>query len=514
MLLCLGLAGSFASGQYVELLADTDFVGMAEFAEMTDPQTGMASDNVTLRVRTDIIGLDMETGGDATDTGGIDGNDDGITDGRAWGNGNFNAQAEVLPQENLRLKVSFDADVHVNIAAYETRQPFISEIHYDNSGPDFNEAVEITGLLGDSVTGWGITLYDGGGNPYLSRIENRQMNLPHGCAGLFGTHVFDFGEIGSDIIENGHGAIAFWRTVGTDRELIQFLSYGGPPVAGTWGIAEGITSDVIPLEENSDTISFNSLQLSGTGDRYDQFFWSISPSSFGDCNSELTVSSTRFTAESTFSIDAVLQIALADSPQFFVERLRGATVFGLSEGSIAPSGDYQTQIGSGAALIENLSTGSSQSASDSAEFELIVVPVTLDFTGDRKLTIDDVDALVAEIEATTASLAFDLNNDSDVDRADLQLWLDFAGYSRGDADLDGKVDSHDFAIWNANRFTSHPVWIAGDFDMNGIVDGRDFEIWNRNKFTDSNSVPEPLSGTVSLLLLSMIVVRASTDRPQ
>jgi hypothetical protein len=57
-----------------------------------------------------------------------------------------------------------------------------------------------------------------------------------------------------------------------------------------------------------------------------------------------------------------------------------------------------------------------------------------------------------------------------------------APYSPGDANLDGVVDTQDFAIWNANRFTSEAAWSRGDFNADGVVDGSDFNVWLKNRF--------------------------------
>ena len=38
-----------------------------------------------------------------------------------------------------------------------------SEIHYDNTGTDAGEAIEISGPAGTDVTGWQIVLYNGSG---------------------------------------------------------------------------------------------------------------------------------------------------------------------------------------------------------------------------------------------------------------------------------------------------------------------------------------------------------------
>ena len=48
-----------------------------------------------------------------------------------------------------------------------------SEIHYDNSGTDAGEAIEITGPAGMDVTGWQIVLYNGnGGAIYNTKTLN------------------------------------------------------------------------------------------------------------------------------------------------------------------------------------------------------------------------------------------------------------------------------------------------------------------------------------------------------
>ena len=44
---------------------------------------------------------------------------------------------------------------------------FINEIHYDNTGTDAGEFVEIAGPAGTDLAGWSIVLYNGsGGAPY------------------------------------------------------------------------------------------------------------------------------------------------------------------------------------------------------------------------------------------------------------------------------------------------------------------------------------------------------------
>ena len=47
---------------------------------------------------------------------------------------------------------------------------YLSEIHYDNTGTDAGEAIEITGPAGTDLTGWQVVLYNGnGGATYGAR---------------------------------------------------------------------------------------------------------------------------------------------------------------------------------------------------------------------------------------------------------------------------------------------------------------------------------------------------------
>ena len=47
------------------------------------------------------------------------------------------------------------------LAQPATAQVFINEIHYDNSGTDTGEAIEVAGPAGTDLTGWTIVLYNG-----------------------------------------------------------------------------------------------------------------------------------------------------------------------------------------------------------------------------------------------------------------------------------------------------------------------------------------------------------------
>ncbi len=158
---------------------------------------------------------------------------------------------------------------------------FINELHYDNSGTDVNERVEILGNAGTSLSGWKVVLYNGGDGRAYSTV-NLSGTLPNQC-GNHGTLAFNVTGI-----QNGNpDGVAL---INASNAVVQFLSYGGTFTAID-GLASGRTSSNIGVSESSSTLSTQSLQLRGTGTAYSQFTWAApSTSSFGACNSGQTLS--------------------------------------------------------------------------------------------------------------------------------------------------------------------------------------------------------------------------------
>jgi len=140
---------------------------------------------------------------------------------------------------------------------------FFNEIHYDNTGADTGEAIEIAGPAGTNLAGWSILLYNGnGGAPYgtldLSGIIMDQQN---------GLGTLDFSRAG---IQNGSpDGLAL---VDATDMVIQFLSYEGPFMA-LEGLAIGMTSIDIGVGESGTTAVGNSLQLIGMGTDSSDFTW-------------------------------------------------------------------------------------------------------------------------------------------------------------------------------------------------------------------------------------------------
>ncbi|MBB3169479.1 ExeM/NucH family extracellular endonuclease [Simiduia aestuariiviva] len=147
----------------------------------------------------------------------------------------------------------------------------ISEIHYDNSGADTGEAIEIAGPLGTDVTGWSLVLYNGSsssGKPYKTHTFSGALASSADCDG----EGYAVAEIAG--IQNGSpDGIALVDAAGV---LVSFISYEGAFV-GVTGPADGVMSTDIGVAETSGTPAGFSLSRTGSS-------WSgPAESHFGTC---------------------------------------------------------------------------------------------------------------------------------------------------------------------------------------------------------------------------------------
>jgi predicted extracellular nuclease len=176
------------------------------------------------------------------------------------------------------------ADAPNTFGAFNTGQtfgaapkPFINEIHYDNTGGDTGEAIEIAGPAGTDLTGWSLVLYNGnGGGSYgTTTLSGPIPDL----GGGFGVVVVSYPSNG---IQNG--SPDGMALVDASNNVIQFLSYEGT-FAATDGPANGMTSVDIGVSENGSGAVGDSLQLKGTGTTYEDFTWAPdAPNTFGAFN--------------------------------------------------------------------------------------------------------------------------------------------------------------------------------------------------------------------------------------
>jgi hypothetical protein len=136
---------------------------------------------------------------------------------------------------------------------------FISEFHYDNTGSDVNEFVEITGPAGTNLGCYRIILYNG---------DNGQFYFTQTLSGFIDDEGCGYGSVPFFIsgIQNGDpDGIVLYNSC--SNTVIQFLSYEGTFTAVN-GPASGMTSTDIGVYEGNTTPIGYSLQLTGTGRCY------------------------------------------------------------------------------------------------------------------------------------------------------------------------------------------------------------------------------------------------------
>lgn len=154
---------------------------------------------------------------------------------------------------------------------------FINEIHYDNTGTDTGEAIEVAGPAGTDLSSWSLILYNGSTGLTYNSLGLGGV-IPNQSAGYGTVHV----ALPTNGLQNGApDGIALVNGGST----VQFLSYEGSFTAGN-GPANGMTSTNIGVTEGSGTPIGYSLQLNGVGQTSSDFTWSgAAPSSFGAINS-------------------------------------------------------------------------------------------------------------------------------------------------------------------------------------------------------------------------------------
>ncbi len=168
---------------------------------------------------------------------------------------------------------------------------FVNEFHYDNSGGDVNEFIEIAGPAGTDLTGWRIQNYNGNGGGEYGIVS-------------FSGSIDDEGNgFGAVFVLTGslqNGAPDGFALIDPSDNVVQFLSYEGSFTA-TDGFANGMTSTDVGVSEPGSTPIGNSLQLTGTGTEYSDFGWnSPLPDSPGDINVGQTFVAPGPTTDFTF----------------------------------------------------------------------------------------------------------------------------------------------------------------------------------------------------------------------
>jgi endonuclease I len=229
---------------------------------------------------------------------------------------------------------------------------WINELHYDNSGTDANERVEIIGTAGTSLTGWKVVLYNGGDRKAYATV-NLSGTLASQCGG-HGTAWFAVTGI-----QNGNpDGVAL---INASNAVVEFITYGGSFTALD-GLAAGRVGVNMGVSESSTTLSTQSLQRKGTGSTAAQFTWNApSTSSWGACNAGQTLTGGTTDLAPTVSSTSPANAATA------VAASSNITV-NFSEAVTLASGWYTISCPSGARTAVQSGSGSSYTLNPSTDF--------------------------------------------------------------------------------------------------------------------------------------------------
>jgi hypothetical protein len=139
---------------------------------------------------------------------------------------------------------------------------FINELHYDDNGADSGEGFEIAGPAGTDLAGWMLVLYDGSAGSVYGTVT---------LGGVIGDQQSSFGTafFAASGLQDGPDGVAL---VDARRDVVQFLSYEGSFMAMA-GAADGLVSTDIGVFEKGEDRAGISLQLTGSGNAYEEFTW-------------------------------------------------------------------------------------------------------------------------------------------------------------------------------------------------------------------------------------------------
>jgi hypothetical protein len=150
---------------------------------------------------------------------------------------------------------------------------WINEFHYDNSGTDSNEFVEVVldpSSAGLTLSTIKLTLYNGNDG---ASYDTRTLDTFVEGTGVNGYRIFSL-TVAANGVQNG---APDGLALSVSNVLVpgQFLSYEGSFTASN-GDANGQTSSDIGVAETGSGPTGESLRLAGVGDSYADFQWQAS----------------------------------------------------------------------------------------------------------------------------------------------------------------------------------------------------------------------------------------------
>lgn len=190
----------------------------------------------------------------------------------------------------------------VTAAAVSLTPVRISEFHYDNTGTDAGEKIEVSFPVGTDLTGWSIVLYNGSGGATYNTDALTTGSIGTTC-GTRSVVVLSYAVNG---IQNGSpDGIALVRP---DATVAEFLTYEGP-FAATNGPAVGMVGRNIGVIQDGSGAAGLSLQMDSVGT------WYAATNSFGACNDNQALIPANTVASVTVT-PAATTVVVGGAPTF------------------------------------------------------------------------------------------------------------------------------------------------------------------------------------------------------
>ena len=308
---------------------------------------------------------------------------------------------------------------------------FINEIHYDNTGTDAGEAIEVAGPAGTNLTGWSIVLYNQtGGATYDT--DSLTGTIPDQGGSGFGAVSISYAVNG---IQNGPSdGIAL---VNAASVVVQFLSYEGTLVAAN-GPASGLTSVDIGVTEAGDEAVGLSLGLTGTGTNDDDFDWTVDlDDSFGSINPGQFFSGGDAApiVESTTPTDGATGIPIgSDIAVIFSENVEAAATW--YDITCTSSGNHTAAV-SGGPLTYTLNPSADFSAAEACTLTVFAQDITdVDTDDPPNLMEDDFTATFSTVGGGTPPDLVINEIDYDQPGTDTTEFIEIKNVGSTTADLD------------------------------------------------------------------------------
>jgi DNA/RNA endonuclease G (NUC1) len=175
-----------------------------------------------------------------------------------------------MDMRNVSLRRWLIAAVALMSGSFATAQTAvrISEIHYDNTGADTGESIEVSAPAGTNLDGWSVVLYNGSGGASYGTLP---------LSGFVAANCLDRGVVVLPATGLQNGAPDGIALIEAGGAVVEFISYEGT-FAATAGPANGVTSTDIVAFQNGNGPVGESLQRNAAGT------WSLATSTFGACN--------------------------------------------------------------------------------------------------------------------------------------------------------------------------------------------------------------------------------------